>query len=692
MRIHVDVLRRYVALPPELGQVRALLDDLGLEVKRLDPGGAMTLELLANRGDHHSYEGLAREVSGRTGAAVHQPEVAALELGPSPWPLRCETPYGLVYTATLLERVGEGALPPEVLAPLEAAGIKSLLPPVDATNLSNLELGQPTHVFDADTLVGAVAVRLSRAGERAWPLFAQGAVELPAGTLVIADDVKILAIAGVIGCEESKTTERTRRILLESATFDPVQVRLAARALGLHTDASARFERGADPSRPLVGAGRVVALLERHAGWRRVGPTGRVGAWEDPARTLRLDLGLAQRFLQHPVGDAAERLARYGFSCAPRPDGALDVRVPPHRLWDVAFAADLYEELARSIGYNNTPTTLPAVDMGSLPTPSEQRRARAEEVLLGQGFYEVITDGFYSRALVEALALPPEHPLRAHVEVQNALDRGYSLLKNNTLAQAVELVALNLRVRNEQIRAYEWTRTFHPRPQPPEGPRAGAPCTERPVLWAVAWGEDRPRAWDNRARPADAWFMKGLVEELAAELRLPLVVGPADPTQPLAACLHPGRQATVRLGGRVVGVLGEVHPTVLRGFKIKRGRPVFLELEAAALEEAGQRPRWEEPPALHPIERSLALTLRGGMTAAQVSAALRAGAPPWLEALDVVDRFDHEDEGEPVHTLTFALRFGAAEDRSAEDVNRAVGAMLDAALAAPGLAGLKLRA
>ena len=138
------------------------------------------------------------------------------------------------------------------------AGSSTGLLPVDATILAGLELGQPTHAFDADKVVGPVTIRTSRAGEKAWPLFQPGPVEIPAGTLVIADDVKILAIAGVIGCEDSKTTADTKRLLLESATFDPPSVRIAARALGLATDASGRFERGGDPTAPLVGAGRVV--------------------------------------------------------------------------------------------------------------------------------------------------------------------------------------------------------------------------------------------------------------------------------------------------------------------------------------------------------------------------------------------------------------------------------------------------
>ena len=265
MKLAQHLLRRWIAIPDDARALRLLLDDLGLEVKRSEatPDGAVyTLELLANRGDHRCYLGVAREIRGRTGAEIMVPGITTLQVGKSPFQLRNSTPLCLRYTLTLLERTGAPApLAEDALQALHAAGLHSVSAPVDATNLSNLEFGQPTHAFDAEKVDQYIEIRLSRPGERAWPLFQPGPVDLPAGTLVIADAVKILAIAGVIGCEESKTTADTRRVLLESATFDPVAVRKASRALNLHTDASARFERGADPSFPEVGAGRVVHLL-----------------------------------------------------------------------------------------------------------------------------------------------------------------------------------------------------------------------------------------------------------------------------------------------------------------------------------------------------------------------------------------------------------------------------------------------
>ena len=559
---------------------------------------------------------------------------------------------------------------------------------MDATNLANLEFGQPTHCFDADTIVGPISIRLARPGEQAWPLFAEDKVEVPEGAVVIEDDEKILAIAGVIGCEESKATETTTRILLESAAFDPVAVRKASRALGIHTDSSARFERGSDASQVLVGAGRVVGLLEGH-GWRRVGDTGMVGTWSDEGRTIEVDTAAAGAFLGIELSpeEAAERLSRYGFAVSPSGD-SLSVVVPPHRVWDVEFPADLYEELAKSIGYNDTPSTLPPVDMGALPTAADVMKRQVEDVLLGSGFYEVFTNGFHSTALRDRLGISEDHVLWSHVQTTNALDRGYGLVKNNCLAQAVEAVAGNVRVGTRPIQMYEWTRTFHPNTD-----AANGVCDERHRLWAIAEGTVETNRWLGKPRTADAWMLKGLVEEIATALRVPLKIASADETHPLSDCLHPGRQASITLNGETVGILGEVHPRITKAFKLKRAHPVYLEITRSALLSDAVTHRYQERSVHQPIMRSLAFSLPSGITAGEVAQTLGEAGPEWLESVDIVDAFVHEEDGEPMRAITFSLRYGNREgDRSAEAVNDASSSLIDAVVTTYGDRGVKLRA
>ena len=690
MKISADVLRRFVSTPEDGRELRLLLDDVGIEVKRHDTAAdTFTVELLANRGDHHSYLGLAREISGRTGGGVCAPEVPTLEVGPTPHPLALKTDLCGRYSLTLLER-GEHAegLSVDELAPLTAAEIHSVSAPVDATNIANIEFGQPTHCFDADTIVGPICIRLAQAGEMAWPLFSEGRVPVPEGAVVIADDEKILAIAGVIGCEESKTTDQTTRILLESAAFDPVAVRKASRALGIHTDSSARFERGSDPSQVLVGAGRVVGLLEHH-GWSRRGPTGMVGAWKDERRAIPISEEDAGAFLGLELsGDDVEaRLRRYGFEVFPAID-CMMVVVPPHRVWDVEFPADIYEELAKSIGYNAIPSTLPPVDMGALPTSADVVKARVEDVLLGAGFYEVFTNGFYGTSTRERLGVGEGHPLWPHVQTTNALDRGYGLVKNNCLAQAVEAVANNVRVGIRPLQMYEWTRTFHPDPA-----AANGVCREVHRLWAMAEGDTEPGRWMGQSRRASPWLMKGLIEELATTLRIPLEVGPADTDHPLSDCLHPGRQARITLNGETVGVLGEVHPRVTKAFKLKRTRPIYVEINREALMAPPVSHRYQERSVHQPIRRALAFSLPPGLSAGSVIEVMRASAPSWLDRVDIVDLFEHEEDGIPMRAVTFSLRYSNDDGtRSAESVNQTSEALIAAVTEQLGDRGVRLRA
>jgi phenylalanyl-tRNA synthetase beta chain len=690
MKISAAILRQFVELPSSGRDLRMLLDDVGIEVKRHDESqGHFTLELLANRGDHHCYQGIAREISGRTGSGICGPSTSSLTVGAHPHPLVLETDLCHLYSATLLTKTDpEGALDKATLAPLDAAEIHSVSPAVDATNLANLEFGQPTHCFDADTITGPITIRLARAGEKAWPLFAEEKVMVPEGAIVIADDEKILAIAGVIGCEESKTTEDTKRILLESAAFDPVSVRKASRALGIHTDSSARFERGSDPNAVLTGAGRVVHLLEA-IGWKRSGDTGQVGDWTDPKNTIQLDVKAASTFLNQELTDkeTIDRLSRYGFSLSGE-SGRYTVTIPTHRIWDVEYVADLYEELAKSIGYNDTPQNLPKVDMGALPLHRDSVKQQVEEILLGSGFYEVFTNGFHGTNLRERLGINEGHPLWSHVETTNALDRGYGLVKNNCLAQAVEAITSNVRAGTRPIQMYEWTRTFHPDPT-----AENKVCTERQLLWAIATDSLETHRWSGRPQHADVWFFKGLVDEIATVLQIPLSIGPVDTSQPLSDCLHPGRQATIRLDGEVVGMLGEVHPRITTAFKLKRKRPIYFEISRSAVEGPKQSTRYKERSVQQPIVRSLAFSLPPQVQAGDIANAMKNSGPNWINSIDIVDLFEHEEDGVAKRAVTFSIVYSNEDgNRSAEEVNQASTGLIGSVEKEYGPQGVTLRA
>ena len=723
MKFLLEHLRTFTDLPDEPHAARELLDDVGIEVKSSETtelGTVFNVELLANRGDHYCYEGVAREVRGRTGGELRYPPGKALHAQrATPERVRIESPLCLVYTVTelfgpdVIPSVSEGSgarvvprgmgVEPRphrsladarddkgrpVLAPLTAADIHSISAPVDASNVANYEIGQPTHAFDADKVDGPIIIRLSRKGERAWMLFTPEAVEIPEGTLVIADNSKILGIAGVIGCADSGITSSTTRILLESACFDPVAVRIASRALNQATDAAARFMRGGDPTLPLVGAGRVARLLEEHAGYR-IGNAYAAGDWKDPNRVIEVDVARTRRFIGADMGwaEMAERLTRYGFAVGTpasppadlaasrrQPPGAaardaaasaaetaaLHVRVPPHRLWDVAFEADLAEELLKSIGYNETVVTLPRVEMGALPSHRENVIARTSEVLVAEGFYEIFTDSFYARKTRERLGIREGDPLWDHVEILNSIEGDYGLMRNNTIAQALDALARNVNLKTTNLKVYEWARIYMP------------DASEEEILWLLANGRDRGPFWGDKGRPADAIWLRGILEQLRLELRIDLAFGASEGHR-LERFFHPGRRAGILAGDQLIGIAGELHPTLVQSFGIKRQRPVYLELRAGAL-LAPPVPRvYAEPSSRQPIVRNVAYAVPPGITAADVRNALLAAAPPFLREIRVTDLFELPNN---VRAITFEIEYLSEDALTGETINAATEAMM----------------
>ncbi len=672
MKIAIDHLRRYAAgLPADQHELRELFDDLGLEVKRIedsDVGPVFVLELLANRGDHHAYVGIARECRGRTGGALTLPESVELETGDGPIPVRIEDAEGCpLYTLTPVDVPADRkALEAPHTVPLIAGEMLAGDSVVDVSNLVNAELGQPTHAFDADTIADEIVIRRSKAGEQAHLLFTEKPVELPKGLLVIADSEKILAIAGVIGCEESKVTEGTTKVLLESACFDPVSVRKGARRLAVQTTASMRFERGSDPTLALGGAARVVTLWEQELGAKRTGPTSVTGDWTDPKRRIEVSSAFASKYFARDlsVDEIVDRLERYDFVCTKIDGDRVSVVVPPHRLWDVESQDDLHEEIAKSIGYNEFATLLPQAGLGAVPKHAERMKAQVETFLSARGFFEVFSDGFYDRSRWTKLGLAQDDLLTKHVEVKNALDGQFSLLKTNCLVHALEAVSTNLNYKVDRIRAYEWARTFHP----DTGADNGV-CRERQLLWLVGCGPWTPASWAGKPQPTDLFAIKGLVDAIGAFIGVPLTTRRGGGGGLLDA-MHPHRRAEVMLGDRRVGVFGELHPEVLKRFKIKRARPYYLEIDRTALETKAERGAFITPPTFPPIVRSLAFELPGQTEAADVAATLRDAGPDWLRAVDIVDLFALE----AARAVTFQLTLENDNQRSAEAINDAVAA------------------
>jgi phenylalanyl-tRNA synthetase beta chain len=437
--------------------------------------------------------------------------------------------------------------------------------------------------------------------------------------------------------------------------------------------------RGGDPTLPLIGAARVAYLLEQYAGYR-VGNAYTAGDWKNPMRTIEVHVAKTGRFIGAELTPLAmaERLTRYGFTVEMR-DETLLVNVPPHRLWDVHFEADLAEEVLKSVGYNNTPITLPTVQMGALPGHAENVAERVNEVFVAEGFYEIFTDSFYGRGVRERLGIGEGDPLWPHVEMQNSIERNYSLMRNNTVAQALDALAANVNNKLANVKMFEWARIYLP------------DLSEQSILWALANGRDRGPFWGDKGRPADAIYWKGILEQLRLELRVDLKIGASDGHR-LERFFHPGRRAGILLGGKTVGIFGELHPLLVQRFDIKRQRPVYLEIAVDALNAEPLPRAYSEPPSRQPVVRNVAYAIPAGIPAAAIHDALAAAAPPFLREIRIVDVYEIPNDPQRARAVTFELEYLSEEALTGETINAATEAMMAAVTNAFGERGVTLRA
>ncbi|WP_437025633.1 phenylalanine--tRNA ligase beta subunit-related protein [Streptomyces sp. enrichment culture] len=702
----LPLLRRYrPELPTPARAACEVLEDVGIEVKRLQDvpeGEVLTVELLANRGDHHCYLGLARELGGRFEAPTGLPPLAPLDDAVTPPPaVGTDTCLAFGVARCDLADADPARLPEEWASALGLNEEHTGLLGVDAGNVTGRELGQPVHVYDADLLAGPPRVRLSAEGETVVLLDSDEPVRLPAGLTVVADDEGVVAVAGVMGTRRAAVTRATRRLLVESALFDPVAVRRAARALGRQTAAATRFERGADPTLVRAGAARTVALLDAWGALAADGPR----TWSEAVcpldarlapREVPLDLDALDTYYATDFDPAAveRRLTCLGFTVRKADEAdeadtagagrdgaggagagtttaaqgrALRIGVPGHRLWDVFNPECLYEEIGRMWSFDSFPAVLPEAGGGAAPTARQRVRNALEQVLVGYGFFEVITDGFYSRTAHERLGVSEDSPLTRHVELRNAIDRNFSLLKNNALLQALDIADYNQRRSLTLGKYFEFTHLFE---------AVGADDhRELPVLWGMLWGEETYGAWQRGGQGFDFWYLKAVLEELAhaCGTRFAFRRTAEDPS-PLAELMHPTRFVHLYVDGRRVGLCGEVHPSVTANWKLRTDRVLYFELDWTALLAERGPDGTEQPDELpeHPLlRRDVAFHLPVGLTADEVRVELEAASPLELAWVRVTDLYE---SGE-VRAHTFELAFQNDNTVSAEQVNHAVTAV-----------------
>ena len=549
------------------------------------------------------------------------------------------------YIGGVIKGVKVGPSPSWLQRRLRACGVRPINNLVDITNYVLLEYAQPLHVFDLSRLEGPeIRVRRARDGEKLLCL--DGIVrEFTSTMLVIADAKRPVAIAGVIGGEETAVTGGTTDVLLEAATFSGPSVRQTARAFGLRTEASARFERGLPPELALAGARRAASLIAElsggavHKEWPDVYPRP-----QEPVR-VRLKPWIVDEVLgvHVPLQDSEAILLRLGFHVKILGDGEWDVLPPVFRL-DVTIPEDLVEEVGRVFGYDRVPPTLPGRrhDRWTPLGPSVDRRLdAAREVMAGAGFTETWNPALVSGHKLEALRIAA-----LAMRVSNALSDDMDTLRTSLLPSLVDAVALNRDRGRDEVRVYEIASAYLAR----VGEKNSQP--EEPLrLAAVA------TAGNTADSARDAFYglksvLAGCIEGLSA---------PACTYQRGAAELfHPGRCAAVILEGRQLGYLGEVHPTVATYLKVQ-GRLVAFEIDAAPVLAIARIPRAQPLPRFPAVERDLAVVVEEHVAAGSLLAAIKESAGDLLENARAFDEYHGSQVPEGHKSIAFTLTFRSPE-------------------------------
>ncbi|MFZ2540492.1 MAG: phenylalanine--tRNA ligase subunit beta [Gallionella sp.] len=545
-----------------------------------------TLKLTPNRSDCSGMVGVAREVAALTGSALKtldirvQPVTLTEQL-----PVEVDDAQGCpLYCGRLVRGANAAAVTPAwMLRRLERSGLHSISAVVDITNYVMLEMGQPLHAFDAAKLSGGITVRKAKKGE-SLTLLNELSVEIGEEVLVIADDARVLALAGIIGGQGSSVETTTRDVFLESAFFHPNAIAGKARSFGLTTDSSFRFERGVDFAMTRQALERATQLLQEICGGR-VGAISEVRGQLPKRESILLRRTRAAKVLGIPLDKKQIRalLQQLQLTFDSKSD---DFHViPPSFRFDLSIEADLIEELARLYGYDNIPAQAPQAALTMLPY-SELLRPMAgiQQMLVARDYQEIVSYAFVEEQ-VERELCGNEDP----VALQNPIASNLAVMRSSLIAGLIGALRFNLNRTQARVRLFEVGTCFA---------RVNGEYLQSQRLSGIAYGETLPEQWGLPTKRVDFYDVKADVEALFAPDRLRFVSAPHP-------ALHPGRSAQIYSAGKRVGWIGELHPQWQQRYDMAHAG-VWFEIELEPLTQTTV-PHMNEITKFLPVRRDIAV-------------------------------------------------------------------------------------
>jgi len=541
----------------------------------------------------------------------------------------------------VVKNIKVGQSPKWMRARLKASGIRAINNIVDITNYVLLEYGQPMHAFDLSLVdSGKIVVRKTRKGETITTLDGQER-ELEESMLVIADSTKPIAVAGVMGGANSEINENTTTLLFESANFNGAAVRLAAKKLGMRTEASSRFEKGLDPENVPVALERACQLIEELGCGEVVG--GVIDAYPRPSENEKIPFNPAKinAFLGCSIeaDEMKSILSLLGFKF----DG--DYCIAPSFRRDVEGVADVAEEIARIYGYDKIPSTLLRGEtLVGKKTPIQKAEDTVKAALTGMGFYEVVTYSFVSPKIFDMLVIPQGSPLRNTVNVTNPLGEDTSVMRTTMLHSILEVLSRNFNLRCPSAKVFEIGRIYLPT-------ESGKLPNERPQIALGMYGD------------VDFYDLKGAIEEMLEGLKAKAIEFKLFSED---SSLHPGRTANIYIGGKPCGVIGEVHPEVLKNYELpSKAYVAQLDFETI-LSAIDTNIQYKPLPKFPSVERDLALLVDDSVPVAELEKVIRKAAGNLLEEVKLFDVYKGKQVAEGKKSVAYSLTLRAT-DRTLTD-------------------------
>ena len=631
-----------------------LNSDPDLKAKDLKPGDdirtaiglddhVVEFEITPNRPDCLSVIGLAREAAvtyGKT-MAQHEPVVKGGGIGNLTELLDVETPATDLcprYTARMVRNVKIGPSPKWMRDRLRASGVRPINNIVDITNYVMLEYGQPMHAFDYRYVNGGkIVVRRAEDGETLTTL--DGNVrQLNSSMLVIADEHRAVGLAGIMGGENSEIVEDTVDVVFESANFNGTSIRRTALALGMRTEASAKFEKGLDILNTLPAVNRACELVEMLGAGEVLDGTIDILNFVPQPKQLKLRADKINALLGTDI-DAAEMcriLQELGFGV----DGDI-ITVPSWR-GDVEHYSDLAEEVARFYGYNQIPTTaMTGVTTRGGYSPEQMLERSLGTVCRSLGYDEIITYSFISPTYYDKIRLPEDSPLRKSMKIMNPLGEDTSIMRTTVMPSMLEILTRNYNYRNKEAHLYELGRTYFE--------REDGMADEPKHLSLGVYG------------PEESFFtLKGAVETILDSIRAEDVTYVAEKSDP---SYHPGRCAKVYVNGQEVGTLGQIHPLVAANYGVD-AELYYADLKFDALfASRGADPEYQPLPKFPAVTRDIAVLVDKAVTVGAMERSIQAAAKGLLKDVTLFDIY----EGAKLPTGKKSVAFNLvlrADDRS----------------------------